>query len=417
MADCPQPGLPALPLTEARVQQNFAPLFSRVLAEDRIYLMTQSLGRPLDRMAEDVREAMEAWYMRMGSQWDDWLAAREHYRSLLACLTDAGCLSCVVPMTSAGEGLRTVLNALTATNTQSLDVLTTTGEFTSTQVVLEQYAAAGRIRVRRVKADKQGYFSLQTLMDAVTAGTGLVVVSEVMFQTGQWLRNLDQLADTCHAKGARLLVDAYHSLGAVPVDVRRMRTDFMTGGCYKYLRGGPGAAFLYLSPEVLESGPYAGKDAGQDSGLVPLDAGWFALKPDRATDDFSRAALMPGGNAFLQDTPGVLPWYQARSGLEFTLEVGISRLRAYGLEQLRFLRAALEDAGVQRVHGADDEHGAFLVVRHAKAALLAEALREQQIMVNARGECLRLCPDCLTRQEELLHTAATLGKLMHEIGA
>jgi len=380
-----------------------------VLADDRIYLMTQSLGRPLDRMAEDVQEAVDAWYGRLGSGWDDWLAAREHYRSLIACLIDAGCLSCVVPMTSAGEGLRTVLNALTAAKAEPIEVLMTTGEFTSTQVVLEQYAAAGRIRVRRVAPDKRGYFALQTLMDAVTAGTGLVVVSEVMFQTGQWLRNLDQLADACHAKGARLLVDAYHSLGAVPVDVRRMRTDFMTGGCYKYLRGGPGAAFLYLSPELLES--------GLDSGLVPLDAGWFALKPDRATDDFSRAALMPGGNAFLQDTPDVLPWYQARSGLEFTLEVGVNRLRAYGLEQLRFLRAALEDAGVPRVHGADDEHGAFLVVRHAKAALLAEALREQQIAVNARGECLRLCPDCLTRQEELLRTAAALGKLMHEIGA
>jgi kynureninase len=405
MADCPQPGLSSLPLTEARVQKNFAPLFSRVLADDRIYLMTQSLGRPLDRMAEDVREAVDAWYGRPGSGWDDWLAAREHYRSLIACLMDAGCLSCVVPMSSAGEGLRTVLNALTAAKAEPMEVLTTTGEFTSTQVVLEQYAAAGRIRVRRVAPDNQGYFALQTLMDAVTAGTGLVVVSEVMFQTGQWLRNLDQLADACHAKGARLLVDAYHSLGAVPVDVRRMRTDFMTGGCYKYLRGGPGAAFLYLSPEAL------------DSGLVPLDAGWFALKPDRAPDDFSSAALMPGGNAFLQDTPDVLPWYQARSGLEFTLEVGVSRLRAYGVEQLHFLRAALEDAGVTRVLGADDEHGAFLVVRHTKAALLAEALREQQIMVNARGECLRLCPDCLTRQAELLQAAAALGKLMHEIGA
>jgi kynureninase len=405
MADCPQTGPPALPLSEARVQQNFAPLFSRVLADDRIYLMTQSLGRPLDRMAEDVREAVDAWYAQLGSGWDAWLAARDHYRSLIACLIDASCLPCVVPMTSAGEGLRTVLNALTTAKAPPVEVLTTTGEFTSTQVVLEQYAEAGRIRVRRVAPDRQGYFSLRTLMDAVTAGTGLVVVSEVMFQTGQWLPNLDQLADACHANGARLLVDAYHSLGAVPVDVRRMRTDFMTGGCYKYLRGGPGAAFLYLSPEVL------------DSGLVPLDAGWFALKPDRAPDDFGRTALMAGGNGFLQDTPGVLPWYQSRSGLEFALEVGVNRLRAYGLEQLRFLRAALEDAGVAGVHGADDEHGAFLVVRHGKAALLAEALREQKIVVNARGDCLRLCPDCLTRQEELLQTATALGKLMHAIGA
>ncbi len=405
MADCPQPDPQLLCLTEARVQQNFAPLFSRVLADDRIYLMTHSLGRPLDRMAEDVREAVDRWYARLGSRWDDWLAARDHYRSLIACLIGAKCMSCVVPVPSAGEGLRTVLNALTASSKKPLEVLATTGEFTSTQVILEQYSAAGRIRVCRAAPDAEGYFALPALVDAVTPGTGLVVVSEVMFQTGQWLRSLDQLADACHAQGARLLVDAYHSVGAVPVDVRRMRADFMTGGCYKYLRGGPGAAFLYLSPAVLEAG------------LVPFDAGWFALRPDHAPGDFSRTALLPGGDAFLQDTPDVLPWYQARSGLEFTLEVGVNRLRAYALEQLRFLRSALEDAGVPRVHGADDEHGAFLVVRHAKAALLAEALREQKIVVNARGQCLRLCPDCLTRQDELLQTAAVLGALIREIGA
>jgi kynureninase len=405
MTDCPQPDPQLLCLTEARVQQNFAPLFSRVLADDRIYLMTQSLGRPLDRMAEDVREAVDQWYSRLGSRWDDWLAARDHYRSLIACLIDAKCMHCVVPVTSAGEGLRTVLNALTASAKNPLEVLTTTGEFTSTQVVLEQYAASGRIRVRRVAPDAAGYFSLSTMIDAVTTGTGLVVVSEVMFQSGQWLHGLDQLADACHAQGARLLVDAYHSVGAMPVDVRRMRADFMTGGCYKYLRGGPGAAFLYLSQEAM------------DAGLIPFDAGWFALSPDRDPEDFSRAALLPGGNAFLQDTPDVLPWYQARSGLEFALEVGVSRLRSYGLEQLRFLRSALEDAGVTQVQGADDGHGAFLVVRHARAGLLAEALREQKIVVNARGECLRLCPDCLTRQDELLQTASVLGSLIREIGA
>lgn len=405
MADCPQPRPGMTSLTEALVQRHLAPLFSRALSRDRIYLMTHSLGRPLDRMAEDVREAVDLWYSRLGSNWDDWLPARDHYRSLVACLLDSPHLDNILPMPSAGEGLRVVLNAITVEQKTPLEVLTTTGEFHSIQVVLEQYAAAGRIVVKHILPDAEGYFALQSLMDAVTPQTGLVVISQVMFQTGQRLMDLDQLADACYAKGARLLVDAYHSVGAMPVDVRRMRTDFLIGGCYKYLRGGPGAAFLYLSPEVLKSG------------LVPLDAGWFALRHDRAPEDFSRSALLAGGDAFLQDTPDVLPWFQARSGLEFTLEVGVSRLRAYSLEQLRFLRSTLEDAGVSHVLGADEAHGAFLVVRHAKAVLLAEALREQKILVNARGNCLRLCPDCLTRQDELLQAAEAVHTLLKEIGA
>ena len=49
------------PLTEESVQQHIAPLFSRVLASDRVYRANHSLGRPLVAMAEDVREATSVW--------------------------------------------------------------------------------------------------------------------------------------------------------------------------------------------------------------------------------------------------------------------------------------------------------------------------------------------------------------------
>ena len=65
---------------------------------------------------------------------------------------------------------------------------------------------------------------------------------------GQAVHNLEQLADACHSVGAKLLVDSYHAIGVFPVDVAAMRADFVIGGSYKYLRGGPGACFLYLSP-------------------------------------------------------------------------------------------------------------------------------------------------------------------------
>ena len=39
------------PLHEAAIERHIAPLFSRVLSADRIYLANHSLGRPLDAMA------------------------------------------------------------------------------------------------------------------------------------------------------------------------------------------------------------------------------------------------------------------------------------------------------------------------------------------------------------------------------
>ncbi|MBT9330395.1 aminotransferase class V-fold PLP-dependent enzyme [Paracidobacterium acidisoli] len=394
-------------LTEAAVARHIAPLFSRVLANDRIYLANHSLGRPLDLMADDLAEATRLWYEQLGSAWDAWLDEREAFRARIAQLIGAPRADCIVPKTAAGQGLRAVLNMLPGRPR----VLTTCGEFDSVDVILKQYAALGRITLRSVEPDADGDFRIEDLIDAVRQGIALregidlVVVSQVMFMTGQLLSPLDRLAAACHAHGARLLVDAYHAIGVVPVDTAAMQTDFLIGGSYKYLRGGPGTCFLYISPQMLESG------------LRPLDTGWFANEESFAWQRPDPPILRPGGDAFLEGTPPVLTWYQARSGQQFTLAVSVERLRQWSLDQLRRLRQYLEQAGITQagvtaIKGGDSGHGAFLALRHPQAAQLSARLSEQGVIADARGAWLRLCPDCLTRDEELRYAAAALGTIL-----
>jgi kynureninase len=401
MNECIQQAVAALgegPLQEDAIQRHIAPLFSRVLATDRVYLANHSLGRPLDAMAEDLAEATALWYSRLGDAWDAWLDERQAFRARLATLIGAPRVDCIIPKTSAGQGLRSVLNALPAIPR----VISTRGEFDSVDVVLKQYAALDRISMRWIEPDAQGNFTIQALIDAVQEGADLVIVSQVMFMTGQIVEGLHTLAEACHQHGARLLVDSYHAIGVIPVNVDQMHADFMIGGSYKYLRGGPGACFLYISPQVL------------DSRLRPLDTGWFANSDAFAYHRPSPPVLKSGGDAFLESTPPVLTWYQARSGQEFTLAMGVERLRAYSLNQLDALRGYLAAAGIHAVTGGDATHGAFLVIRLTNAMELPEKLDREGIVCDARGEWLRLCPDCLTRDEELRHTVAALAKILHE---
>src|SRR6202050_5058285 len=238
------------PLQQDAVQQHIAPLFSRVLSSDTVYLANHSLGRPLDAMDDDLAEATAAWYGKLGDAWDGWLEERQAFRTRIAALIGAARADCVVPKTSAGQGLRTVLNALPG----KPRVISTRGEFDSIDVILKQYAAVGRIELRWIEPDADGDFAIEPVLDAVNDGAELVVISQVMFMTGQIVRGLDMLAQACHQRGTRLLVDSYHAVGVIPVDVVELGADFVIGGSYKYLRGGPGACFLYISPEVLKVG-------------------------------------------------------------------------------------------------------------------------------------------------------------------
>jgi kynureninase len=382
-------------LAEDTLRRHVYPLFSRTLAAPGIYLANHSLGRPLDQAEDDLREGFAYWQSQLHNAWDPWQEEEHAHRSRIAQLIGAPRPDCIIPKVSAGQGLRTVLNALTG----KPRVLSTTAEFDSVDVILKQYAAVGRIHLKTVPCQApDGSIDQSQLFAAIRKDVSLVIVSQVLFTTGQVIPNLDRLADACHQHGARLLVDAYHAIGVLPVDVAAMRADFLIGGSYKYLRGGPGAAFLYISPEAL------------DSGLQPIDIGWFAKEKPFLYDRPNPPRFACGGDAFLESTPAVLTYYQARAGQQLTLALGIERIRAYSLDRLTRLKRYLADAGIAAL-GADEQHGAFLTIEHADAASLADQLKQRGITTDSRGRYLRLCPDYLTTDSALRQTATTLASI------
>lgn len=388
------------PLCEDAIQRHIAPLFSRALASNHIYLANHSLGRPLDQMEEDVREGISLWETKPGNAWDEWLAEQEAFRSRIAQLIGAPRADCVVPKTSAGQGLRAVLNALPG----KLRVLSTRGEFDSIDLILKQYAALGRIEMQWIEPDAEGHFTVAQMLKHLDSDIDLVVISQVMFMDGQIMHGLRSLAEACHAIDARLLVDSYHAIGVIPVDVAATQADFMIGGSYKYLRGGPGACFLYISPDVLASC------------LRPLDTGWFASENTFGYERPDPPLLRAGGDAFLESTPPVLTYYQARSGQQFALAMGVERLRAYGLDLLTRFKSYLCGTGITAV-GGDADHGAFLAVRLDDAATISKKLAERDVITDARGPWLRLCPDCLTTDNELRIAAAMLGEVLEQVNS
>src|SRR6267378_4128065 len=275
-------------LTEGGIRQHIAPLFSRVLGANRdcAYFANHSLGRPLDATTDDLAQAIGLWQSKLGDAWDEWLAEIGAYRARLAQLLGAPRADCVVPKTSAGQGLRAILN------TYAGDLL------------------------------------------AVVGQADLVVISQVLFHTGQVLPELPALVAAAHAGGARVLIDVYHSLGVFPVDVVALDADFAIGASYKYLRGGPGAGYLYLHPRHL------------DGSLSTLDVGWFAKKDHFAYQRPDPPQFAEGGDAFLESTPPVMTCYQARAGQVFTEAIGVQRLREYSLAQQQRLVSALAERGI-----------------------------------------------------------------------
>ena len=370
-------------LAEAQLRREVWPRFSRVMKGDEIYLANHSLGRPPDRTAEDVRAALDAWYRDLDGAWTLWLEGRERFRALTARLVNAPRADCIIPKTSAGQGLRAVLNALPG----KPRVVTTDGEFDSIDFILRVYRDRGRIAL--------GMLPWRALSGV---GADLLVLSTVMFRTGEIVPDLGERVRDAHRAGARVLLDVYHHAGVLPLDLAALDADFAIGGSYKYLRGGPGACWLYVRPDLVER-------------LRTLDTGWFAKRDVFAYARPEPPQFGPGGDAWLESTPPVLAPFQALAGLEFTLEIGVERLRGHNLAQKQALAAMLARHGVTAL-GAGEAHGAFLTVAHADAAAIAKALQARGVRTDARGGHLRLCPDVLNSDEELERAAEVAGEVL-----
>jgi kynureninase len=364
-------------LDEPWLKQHVWPRFSRVLKREEIYLANHSLGRPPDRAADELRAAIHAWYSDMDGAWEVWIAGRERFRSLTAKLVNAPSADCIIPKTSAGQGLRAVLNALPG----KPGVLTTDAEFDSLDFILRVYRDKGRIELKVLPFDEFRF----ELCD-------LVVISTVAFRSGKLFEDVSELIRSAHAGGAKVLLDVYHHAGVVPLDLAALDADFAVGGSYKYLRGGPGACWLYVHPK--------------HHGLRTLDTGWFAKHDVFAYERPEPPQFAPGGDAWLESTPPVLTPFQALAGLELTLELGVDRIREHNLAQKQFLSSLLP------VQGVSEDHGAFVTLKNENAKALAAELEKKGVKTDARGEYLRLCPDFLNSRAELERAAARLELLL-----
>jgi kynureninase len=391
--------LPDGPLTEAIICDQIRPLFSRVLLRDEIYLANHSLGRPLDQTASDVKEALDLWFERLDGCWDEggWLDELDRFRRNVAALIGHPDSSCIVHKVSAGQGLRAVLNAMP--NDRPLRVLATSGEFDSIDFILRVYASRGRIEVLWIEpSGEPPLFDSGSIIDALS-GIDLVVLSMAMFGTGQILPNVAEIVAAAHREGAMVLLDAYHAAGVVPVNFAALGVDFMVGGSYKYTRGGPGACWLAIAPERID--------------MRTLDTGWFA-KHDKFLYERPETPLYaPGGEAWMESTPAVLPLYQARAGLEFTLDVGVGRLRDHSLRQQRLLREAFASAGVPCYLPADEHRfGAFTLVPSNDPSDFCKSLKSMGVNVDSRAGYVRFGPDVLNSDAELLAAASLTARAM-----
>ena len=232
-----------------------------------------------------------------------------------------------------------------------------------------------------VAADDEG------VVDAIDERTLLVPVTHVLFKTGE-IQDVEAIVAVAHEHGALVVLDAYQSVGTVPLDVTALNVDFAVGGSVKWLCGGPGAGWLYVRPDLAAT-------------LEPALTGWqaharpFAFEPEQ---DYAEGAWR-----FLTGTPNVPALYAATAGYDVIEEVGLGPVRERSVELTTLLIELLDEAGFPVGSPRDPaRRGGTVCVKPPDSKRVNRRLAERGVICDWRPDVgLRLGPHFFNTEDEL----------------
>jgi kynureninase len=217
--------------------------------------------------------------------------------------------------------------------------------------------------------------------------TALVVTTHLFYTTG-YLQDVRAIADAAHARGALCVIDGYQTCGCVPLDVEAMGCDAFVGGCLKWLSGGPGNAFLYVRPELIQQ-------------VRPQGTGWFATR-DPFSFTLQELEFAEDARRLETGTWAMPSHYAGLAGLELILEVGVANIQ----ERLRDLTSRIldrcDEAGVMTFTPREREKRCGIVTLECERPDEVESqLHAAGVIVDSRPGRIRLSPHWCVTEDEL----------------
>lgn len=347
-----------------------------------IHLANCSQSPQSKRVKNSIEAYLRSW-REEGMNWDAWIAKVEEAKRQFAQLINADQDEIAVTM-SVSDATTSVASACLPTPWKNR-IVTTGAEFpTVGQIWLAQQRFGWQVDFVPVR---DGGIYLEDYQRIVDQQTAIVSATHVYYQNG-FKQDLAAIAEIAHSRGALFYVDAYQSLGTVPVDVKRLGIDMLSSGVLKYLLGLPGIAFLYIRRELANQ-------------LQPASTGWFGQQNPFAME-VSRLDYAAGARRFDTGTPPIISAYAAEAGLALINEVGVERIhqRIQQLVSFTLQRAAELGLPVLGPRAVEDR-GAAIAIAVPDGHSLEEKLKARGMILSARGPAIRIAPHFFTMEEEI----------------
>jgi len=382
-------------------------LRSRIeITAKKIYFDNAGAGPLSKDVVEAVRSFLDLW-SREGEPWDEALEhiveARREFGSLIGA--DYRNVAAVPGVTYGLNSLLSSIKIKPGSNAVASPLNFPTGI-----ISLQAMRRSGMIREVRLARPMGGYVPLEEYEGLIDENTSIVLVDHVSWITG-YRERIREISEIAHRRGAVLIVDAFHSVGVIEVDVKRDGVDALLCGSYKWLMGPHGAGFVYVSQELLDD-------------LEPRFSGWMGvedsvlarkLRGERLFErPFDIESFRPARDATKLEW-GTWPAI-AFEGVLASMKLlkrfeAPHRYESHTSKLVERLAEGVEEMGL-RVTTPLDRRAAILTFQYRDPYGLAEKLGAEGIVVSPRPGIIRVSPHIYNTMEEVERFLEILKKLV-----
>lgn len=367
-------------LTHARALDEQDPLKSfrkRFVIKDSslIYLDGNSLGRlPSETVPYLDTAIREQWGERLVRSWNEgWYQQSKRLGKKIAQIIGARSDEVILSDSTSINLYKLAYGALKLQEGRS-EIISDDMNFPSDLYVLQGLVKQfdNHHTLRLLKSSDGVSADMTELLRMFNKQTALVSLSHVTFKSA-YLYDMAKVSELAHMHGALVLWDLSHSVGALPISLKKANADLAVGCTYKYLNGGPGSpAFLYVRKDL------------QEKMINPIQ-GWFG---EKNPFDFKLNYRSPDGiRKYLTGTPPVLSVSGLEPALDMVLEAGIGAIRKKGMAQGDYLIQLAEkwlyEAGFRLGSpGFNEKRGSHISLKHAEGYRICQALLDPEVGEN-----------------------------------
>ncbi|MDX1991715.1 MAG: aminotransferase class V-fold PLP-dependent enzyme [bacterium] len=368
------------------------------ILEKCTYLISNSLGAMPRGVYDSLAHFADTWAEHGVSAWGvEWFALNGKVGDKIGRLMGAPAGSVLVHQ-NASIANSVLFSGLDFSDPKRNKVVITDMDFPSDIYVLRRWLPE-QMEVHTVQTRDGITIDPDELLAAIDERTRLVSISHVLFRSA-YIMPAKEIVAKAHSVGAQVVLNGYHSVGIIPVDVTDMNVDFYIGGVLKWLCGGPGGVFMYVRPDLLTT-------------LEPKVTGWFAHKRPFAfeVDTFE---LREDSYRLMNGTPGVASLHSIQPGVDIITQVGVDNIREKSIRQTTLLIDLADQHGFEVISPRQTDHRAGTVTLNPpESYAVSRELLARNIKIDYREKAgIRIAPHFYNTDEEVRLVVEVIAEIL-----